>query len=268
MKKIVKGLLSFNLAGAIRLARFGPEDAKRRLAAAYHQINPFGGKGGGNGTPINDCKAALALIPEVALEEVVSGQPTIKVDSTYSYHDGSLPWCDILALLAVLVDRAPRAVLEIGTFDGYTTRLLALNRPSATIHTIDLPEDYNIESDGSLIQKDDFHLITSRRVGIAYRSDPSIANVVQHFGDTSVWEFGDAEGVSFYYIDGSHTYEYARNDTEKALAASRGRDATFLWHDCDAQHPGVVNWLNEMLSQGHPVRRIAGTNLAIMDRSA
>jgi hypothetical protein len=207
------------------------------------------------------------LIPEVALTEVVSGRPIIKVESTYSYYPGSLPWCDALALLAVLVDRQPQAVLEIGTFNGHTTRLLALNLPAGVIHTIDLPEDYNIESDSSPIQKDDFHLISARTVGIEHRSDPSISNVVQHFGDTATWEFSKAQGVSFYYIDGAHTYEYARNDTEKSLADCDGRNATLLWHDCDHGHPGVVNWLNDMRSQGYPVRRITGTNLAIMDKS-
>jgi hypothetical protein len=268
MEKLAKGLLTLNLASAIRFARFGSKDVRSRLWAAYHQIDPFGGPGNTNGATIAERRAVLARIPEVALTSVVSGRPIVKVDSTYSYCDGSLPWCDILALLAVLVDRAPQIALEIGTFHGHTTRLLALNMPSATIHTVDLPEDYDVQSDTVPFSKDDFHLIGSRKVGIEYRSDPSITNVVQHFGDTATWDFRQAEGATFYYIDGAHTHEYARNDTEKALAAARGRDATLLWHDCDQDHPGVVSWLEEMSSQGHPVRRIAGTNLAIMDVSA
>jgi hypothetical protein len=268
MKKLAKGLLSLNIASAIRLARFGPKDARRRLSAAYQQIDPFGAPRDANGVATDECREILARIPEVALTAIVSGHPIIKVDSTYSYYDGSLPWRDILAILGVLVDRAPRCLLEIGTFNGHTTRLLALNMPSATIHTVDLPEGFDVDLDSSPIPKDDFHLIASRKVGIEYRSDPTIKNVVQHFGDTATWDFGAAEGATFYYIDGAHTYEYARNDTEKALAAARGRDATLLWHDCDETHLGVVSWLEEMSSQGHPVRRIAGTNLAIMDVSA
>jgi Methyltransferase domain len=268
MKKLVKGLLSLNLAGAVRLLRFGPGDAAQRLARAYHQIDPFGGRYAGAGTSSDECRAELALIPQAGLSEVVRNRPTIKVDSTYSYHDGSLPWCDIMALLAILVDRAPASVLEIGTFNGYTTRLLALNMPSSTIHTIDLPAGYDPGSDATSPVKDDLHLIASRNVGIKYRSDPSISNVVQHFGDTATWDFRDARDATLYYIDGAHTYEYARNDTEKALAASQDRDATILWHDCDQDHPGVVRWLKEMSRDGYPVRRIAGTNLAIMDSPA
>ena len=51
MKKLAKGLLSLNIAGAIRLARFGPNDARQRLAAAYQQIDPFGHGAGATARP-------------------------------------------------------------------------------------------------------------------------------------------------------------------------------------------------------------------------
>jgi hypothetical protein len=259
-----------NLAGVIRMARFGPKDARRRLAAAYRQIDPFGDAPHAEATDEDarardECLAALALIPEVELATVVRGRPIIRVDGVYRYVEGTMPWCDITAFLAVLVDRAPRVVLEIGTFHGHVTRLIALNLPSATIHTVDLPEDYDAGSDPSSMPKDDLHLIGARRVGVEYRSDPSITNVVQHFGDSADWDFGVAEAATFYLIDGAHTYEYARSDTHKALAAARGRDATLMWHDCDRWHPGVIRWISEMVASGHPVRRIAETNLAVMD---
>jgi hypothetical protein len=264
MKKFAKGLLTLNLAGAIRLARFGPKDARRRLAEAYRWIDPFG-----SGEEANEAaNAALALIPQVALTDVVRGRPIVKVDAASQQVDGAMPWCDVLVVLAVLVDRAPQVVLEIGTFYGHTARLLALNMPSAIIHTVDLPEGYDPGSDPSSIPKDDFHLIGSRKVGRLYRSDPSITNVIQHFGDTAAWDFRTAEGATFYIIDGSHTYEYARNDTEKALAAARGRHVTLLWHDCNPGHPGVLRWIAEMAASGYPVKRIVETNLAIMDVSA
>jgi hypothetical protein len=265
MNKLAKGLLSFNLAGAIRLARFGANDARRRLAVAYQQIDPFGGRGYANGTATEACLADLALIPEVELAAVIRGRPIIKFDGLYRYVEGTMPFSDALAFLAVLVDRAPRVVLEIGTFHGHVTRLIALNLPSATIHTLDLPEDYDVGADPSSLPKDDLHLIRARRVGVEYHSDPSITNVVQHFGDTANWDFGKAEGATLYLIDGAHTYEYARNDTHKALAAARGRDATLLWHDCDQWHPDVARWVAEMAKTGYPVKRIAWTNLAIMD---
>jgi hypothetical protein len=201
----------------------------------------------------------LDRIPTVPLSEIVS-KPTIRVVGTYSYVDGYLPWCDILALMSVLVDRSPHTILEVGTFNGYTTRLMALNLPDAEIHTLDLPEDFTDTGTGSGLPKDDFHLIGARRVGSEYRSDPSIKSIQQHFGDSAEIVFPIAE---FCFIDGSHTYAYARNDTEKALAS--GAAKTLVWHDCNHLHPGVTSWLIEMIQAGHPVRRIEGTNLAILD---
>jgi hypothetical protein len=150
--------------------------------------------------PKPSAEKLLDRIPKILVSEIVS-KPTIRVVGTYSYVDGYLPWCDILALLSVLVDRSPRTILEVGTFNGYTTRLMALNLPDAEIHTIDLPEDFK-DTDAGL-QKDDFHLIAGRRVGSEYRADPSIKCIQQHFGDTAEYVFPVAE---FCFIDGSHTY--------------------------------------------------------------
>ena len=199
----------------------------------------------------------LDHIPRTSLGEIVR-KPIVLVDGLYSYVDGSLPWCDILALLSILVDRLPDSVLEIGTFNGSTTRLIALNLPNAQIYTVDLPEVFNESNAG--LQKDDFHLISSRRVGSAYKADPSVRNVQQLFGDTAELDFPKAEA---FFIDGSHTYDYVRNDTEKALASPCAK--TLIWHDCDDRHPGVVRWLVQMVRSGHPVRQIDGTNLAILD---
>ena len=210
--------------------------------------------------PVGD--KLLERIPAVPLSAIV-GKPEIRVLGTYCYADGYLPWCDLVALMSVVVDRAPRSILEIGTFNGYTTLLMALNLPEAEIHTIDLPEDFQDLGPRNGLVKDDFHLIASRRVGCEYRAEPSVKTIHQHFGDTAEYDLPAAE---FYFIDGSHTYSYARNDTERALAS--GAAKTLVWHDCDRHHCGVTQVLVEMLEAGRPVRRIAGTNLAILDVAA
>jgi hypothetical protein len=199
----------------------------------------------------------LDQIPRIALSEIV-GRQIVRIDGSYSHVDGSLPLCDLLALLSVLVSRSPQTVLEIGTFNGYTTRLMALNLPGAEIHTIDLPE--NFSDSGAGMPKDDWHLISGRRVGSEYRADPSITSVKQHFGDTAEYVFPAAE---IFFIDGSHTYAYVRNDTEKALMSSATK--VLIWHDCDQNHPEVTRWLVEMIHNGYPVRHIEGTNLAILE---
>ena len=199
----------------------------------------------------------LDQIPRIALSEIV-GNPMVRIEGAYSYVDGYLPLCDLLALLSILVDRSPQTVVEIGTFNGYTTRLMALNLPDAEIHTIDLPE--NFSDSGAGMAKDDWHLISARRVGSEYRADPSITSVTQHFGDTVEYVFPTAE---IFFIDGSHTYAYVRNDTEKALRSPATK--VLIWHDCNRTHPDVTRWLVEMIQTGYPVRHIEDTNLAILE---
>jgi hypothetical protein len=199
----------------------------------------------------------LGRIKSIRLQDLLKGQPIIRMDGAYAYVDGSLPWADATALMSIAVDRAPKTVVEIGTLHGHTTRLLALNLPNAQIDTIDLPPDPTMAA--GTLPKDDFHLIIGRRLGEEYRSDPSITNVTQHLGDTAMLPFPDAE---FFFIDGSHTYEYVKNDTEKALAKSAVK--TIVWHDCDANHPGVTKSLRELTDRGLPVKRILGTNLAVL----
>ena len=158
-----------------------------------------------------------------------------------------------------------KIVLEIGTYNGATTRLIAINLPRAKIHTLDLPPDISKEQlHQSKLPKDDFHLIGNRRVGEAIVSDPAITNVTQHYGDSATWDFSPVQGLDFVFIDGSHTYEYLRSDTIRCAEAAAGR-ATLVWHDFDYCHYDVVRYLTEMASAGLPVRHIASSNMAMMD---
>jgi hypothetical protein len=199
----------------------------------------------------------LYSIPATTLPQIVD-KPMICVNGSYTYSDGTLPWCDLIALLSILVDTSPSTVFEIGTFNGSTTLFMALNLPNAAIHTIDLPQNFDDRNTG--LRKDDWHLIATRRIGSEYLADPSIKSITQHFGDTAEYTFPAAE---FFFIDGSHTYPYIRNDTEKAL--SSGKAKMLVWHDCDRNHAEVLRWLAEMVESGHPVRRIEGTHLAMLD---
>jgi hypothetical protein len=261
VSKIGKGLLAANMAAVLRVAFHGSNTLPQRLNRAYRSIDPFD-----SGDP--DCPAGIGYfhqIPEIQLHEVVDKFESVTLDGGYRFVDGALPWVDLVALLTVARARKPRTMLEIGTYFGYSTRSLALSLPDSVIHTIDLPVAFDAGEDKGPLPKDDFHLIKDRCVGKAFASDPSISNIVQHYGDTASWDFVLAGDAALFFIDGSHTYEYARNDTEKCLAVCKDRHATILWHDCNSGHPGVVRYLAELVQVGFPVKRISYTNMAILD---
>jgi hypothetical protein len=204
----------------------------------------------------------LQLIPEITLDDILGVRRATVRLSIACYEDGMLPSGDAMALLAILVAEGPTEVLEIGTYMGHTTRQMAENLPNSKIHTVDLPEDFRPASKSAgRLPQDDFHLIEKRAVGREFKGAPCAARIVQHFGDTATWDFRAAGRPTFFFIDGAHTYEYCKSDSEKCLALADG-PGVFLWHDCDADHPGVVRFVNDWRSVGRDIRRIAGTALA------
>jgi hypothetical protein len=210
----------------------------------------------------NAASDGLARIPEIGVGEIVGARrPVIQMPVT-NYENGMLPNYELLTLLSILVAESPKEVLEIGTYMGHTTRQMAENLPAGIIHTVDLPEDFVSGNDvNRMLPKDDFHLISNRTIGREYKNSPSADRIRQHFGDSANWDFSAAGQATFFFIDGSHTYEYCKSDSEKCFALCGGR-GVFLWHDCDEQHSGVVRFVNEWRAMGRDIQRIAGTAIA------
>ena len=99
-------------------------------------------------------------------------------------------------------------------------------------------------------------------MGKAFASQPEARRITQIYRDSAKYDFAEI-GVSFdlIFIDGSHTYEYVKNDTEKTLPLL-APGGVMLWHDCCAmgQNYGVYLYLCQHL-QGK-VKIIEGTTLA------
>lgn len=204
----------------------------------------------------------LESIPEQALADILGRRAARIQLSVMPYEEGMLPSHEAMALLSILVVERPAAVLEIGTFMGHTTRAMAENLPGSIIHTVDLPQDFALEAtEDSLPAKDDFHLIRRRVVGREFVGTPLAAQIVQHYGDTAVWDFNQAGRPGAFFIDGSHTYDHCKSDSEKCLQIA-APGAVFFWHDCDAPHDGVTRFIAEWRRLGRAICRITGTSLA------
>jgi Methyltransferase domain len=247
MKSLLKVLLGFNAISLIHLVRLKP---MRFLGACKRAFSS------------SRSTSALIKIPEIGLGEILADRKPVIRMSVMRYEDGMLPGDQAMALLSILVAEAPNEVLEIGTYMGHTTRQMAQNLQTAVIHTVDLPEDFSVERDPeNNLAKDDFHLITRRIVGREFKGHPCAGRIKQHFADTARWDFRHAGHPTFFFIDGSHTYEYCKNDSEKCFELCGGR-GVFLWHDCDDTHPEVVRFVSDWRQQGRDIRRILGTPIA------
>jgi hypothetical protein len=203
-------------------------------------------------------------LPTVHLQQLVSATDIESVDLLdIPYEDGALPDSDAKALLAILVARNPQTILEIGTYHGATTARMAHQLPKARIHTIDLFPGTRHQPEFS-----DPHLIASRHVvGRHFIADPKYTNIVQHYGNTFEYDFKWFRGASFFFIDGSHSYLAVKNDSEKCftLAIDSWKPATFIWHDADQNHPGVLQLLDEWRLAERDIRLIHGTKLAFFN---
>ena len=254
-----KGILSFSLASVIRTALGGLNEGGESLRDTYRAVSPFYPLKYGAG------RKMLALIPAVPLTSFGEVPEQITMDLRFVDVDGATPFRDLVAILSLAKMQRPKAALEFGTYFGSTTANLAMNLPEARIHTIDLPEDNtaaNALVEGRPI--DDLHLIKGRQLGKAFRGTALEQRIVQHQGDTATYDYGVIpDPVNVFLIDGSHTYDYARSDTLRCFALAK-EESTFLWHDCDEFHPGVMKWLVEMIRAGLPVVRMKDTSLACM----
>jgi hypothetical protein len=249
MKRFLKGLLGISPSSIIRGFRFGFREFRRSSGLTTWHNQPFESR-------------ALRRIPLKNVDTLLTRRSVRVIQQVKPHTEGALPLNEASALLALLVDENPSIVLEIGTFMGDTTYLMATNCPNAIIHTLDLPLDFKVATDPVAdVAKDDFHLIAARLPGKEFFDTPEATRIHQHFADSATWDFGTATGATFFFIDGSHTYSYVKNDSENCLKLCRGKGA-FLWHDCDDEHPGVVRLLGEWRRQGREIVRIAGTNLA------
>ena len=251
----LKIILGCNGAAIIKGFRLGPAKFLSGSSRSFSACDPLGKNTG-------EAPTLLANIPEVKLLDVLGNRRSSIQITLQNYEPGMLPSEHAIALVAIAVAENPKEVFEVGTFCGHTTKLLAQNLRNASIHTIDLPPDFSPDRDSSqTILKDDFHLIRQRSVGREYKNQIGSERIIQHYGDTALWDFSLIRNASFFFIDGSHTYEYCKNDSEKCYKICSGR-GTFLWHDCDLDHMGVLKFLNEWRALGRNIVRIRETSLA------
>ena len=248
MKQLIKVLLGFNAISLVHLIRLKPKQFLRACSSAF--------------TASRSMTPKLNAIPEVSLGHILGDRrPTIRL-IVRRYENGIPPSEHAMALLSVLVAEVPSEVLEIGKYMGHTTRQMAENLGTAIIHTVDLPQSFSVERDPEQnFPKEDVDLIARRVVGREFNGHPCASRIKQHFADTASWDFHEARSADVFFIDGTHTYEYCKNDSEKRFELCGGR-GMFLWHDCNETHPGAVRFISEWRRQGKDIKRIASTSIA------
>jgi predicted O-methyltransferase YrrM len=121
---------------------------------------------------------------------------------------------EVSALGGLMQLLSPKAVFEIGTFVGRTTRLLAKNAPLAQVFTLDLPQQ-----------------TVRHRVGEFYVGHPEALRIVQLCGNSQTFDFSPwQDGIDFCWVDACHDYSCVVNDTLAALKIVKP-GGWIGWHD-------------------------------------
>jgi len=175
--------------------------------------------------------------------------------------DGNVAPFELMCISLLCSYFKPKRIFEIGTFDGNTTLQLALNSPGdSEIYTMDLP--YDMEQGKFNLQAADLkYVIERKKLGLKYQESGGFDNIKQIFADSAQYDFSRLAGVDFVFIDGCHSYDYVKNDTEKVFKILN-QPGIVLWHDYSFHWPGVWKYLHE-ISRCLPVVNLKGTSLAL-----
>ena len=180
------------------------------------------------------------------------------------------PYCgqsplEILVLCGLAKERRPRLILEIGTFQGFTTLLLAQNTPPETrLVSVDLPSGsvetaYQLTEPGLVAKRGS----RSSCAGLweKYAVHERITQILCDSAKLTPKDLPD--GIDFIFVDGSHNYEYVRSDTELAFKVL-APGGIVLWDDFNTQKPGVFKYLNELASE-RALFHVKETDLVFFD---
>jgi predicted O-methyltransferase YrrM len=169
----------------------------------------------------------------------------------------------VLGALAKLL--TSRSLFEIGTYRGEASWLLAHNLPDARLWTLDLPDLEAADHLAlELTDRNEYFMHWER--GARYAGTPEAARITQLFGDSATFDFSPFKGkMDFVYIDASHSYSYAKSDTEAALQLL-APNGTIVWDDY-TYYPGLFAYLNELATTlNQPIVHLLDTRLAVYSR--
>jgi predicted O-methyltransferase YrrM len=177
-------------------------------------------------------------------------------DLFYGHQQGpATPWIDVCALLHLMRRYQPGRFLEVGTYQGHTTRILAQRFPNTSFVTVD-PGDQVPVDERPEVQVAEY--LPQEQIGELVSEAVNVRVLKRSFQQI---DWGDAR-FDMIFIDGNHFLPHVLDDSLLALRllASPG---VVVWHDYN--HIPDVNLALEQLPICHHIRSLTGTWTAFYD---
>jgi len=218
-----------------------------------HVLGIANSAAGGIIDPVADTRP----IPSINMLDICPGSNRWSLQSFPSVGASVSPLeCVALAALSCLVEA--KRVFEFGTYKGVSTSQLALNvGVDGMVFTLDLPEDHPAYS-LPIPKPEERQIASEGGKGILIPRD-LLDRVTFLRHDSHTFDESPYTGtMDLVFVDGAHSYEYVKNDSEKGWRMLR-RGGVIAWHDVVASHRDVVRYVK---SCGHDVKLVGGTALA------
>jgi len=207
--------------------------------------------------------AAHMHLPMVSLAEIDGASDDVVLPSPGIKREGVGDANYYYALGSIARALQPRTIMEIGTYLGLGSLTFALNTVAdCRIFTVDLPDE-KFEADP---EAGDWQFVQNSRgrVGSAWRNYPPeiSAKIIQLRGDSRTIGLDEVGHPDLIFIDGGHSYEIVKSDTERALSILAPGGA-LLWDDYGMfWQDDVVRYLDG-LSESLELVRLEGTDLVL-----
>jgi len=208
-------------------------------------------------------------LPQTTIFEALHAQEhpvSLVLDSRWPLWFQPTAWftADLVNLCLICQIVQPKVVFEIGTALGHAALHFALNTPpDSTIYTLDLPQDERATLRMTAMDGD---FAERRNQELLFERDAAGCKVTKLWGDSATFDFSPYEGrVDLFFIDGAHSYEYVKNDTECALRCVRP-GGVIAWHDYGRSGVnGVSKYLDGLAARhGRAIFSLVGSSVAVM----
>ncbi len=197
--------------------------------------------------PVHDDGMPPRDIPAVALKSLVPvPAPVIMLEPDSA--NGNVTEWELFCIAQLVANHKPAACFEIGTFDGRTALNMAANMAEdGHVYTLDLPPS-GLDSTALKIAHGDESFIKKEASGTRFKDSAYAHKITQLWGDSATFDYAPYAGkMDLVFVDGSHSYDYVKKDTETALKLLKPEGGIILWHDYGSRYwKDLTRAMNEL----------------------